>query len=104
MAQLSSSCNFRTGGFWCDFLHGYLNYQIEHHLFPNLPAAQYTRLQPLVKSLCDKYQITYVQEPVFTRVKKLLAIILRKETMQFNNPISMAEKNKKIIASYYEGA
>jgi fatty acid desaturase len=99
MAQFSSSCNFKTGGFWGDYLHGYLNYQIEHHLFPNLPAAQYTRLQPLVKSLCDKYQITYVQEPVFTRVKKLFAIILRKETMQFNTPISMSEENKKIVAS-----
>ena len=100
MAQLSSSCNFNTGGFWRDYLHGYLNYQIEHHLFPNLPAAQYVRLQPLVKSLCYKYQLSYIQEPVFTRARKLFDIILRKEVMQFNPTLSVEKNSQTKIESY----
>ena len=74
-----------TGGFWRDYLHGYLNYQIEHHLFPNLPALQYVRLQPLVKSVCQKYQLPYIQEPLLQRAKKLFAIMLQKEVMPYSN-------------------
>ena len=87
LAQITSSCNFNTGGFWCDYLHGYLNYQIEHHLFPNFPASQYVQLQPLIKRLCCKYQLPYVQESVFKRSKKLFRIMLQKEVMQFAKPL-----------------
>lgn len=80
--QILSSCNFSTGGFWNDYLHGYLNYQIEHHLFPDLPISQYVKLQPKVKKICEKYNFTYLQEPLSKRVKKLFAIIQRKEKMQ----------------------
>ena len=85
LAQLTSSCDCMTGGFWRDYLHGYLNYQIEHHLFPNLPALQYVRLQPLVKSVCQKYQLPYIQEPLLQRAKKLFAIMLQKEVMPYSN-------------------
>ena len=85
IAQLTSSCNFNTGGFWRDYLHGYLNYQIEHHFFPNLPAAQYPQLQPMVKALCQKYQLPYVQEPLWERAKKLFKIMLQKDCMQFSD-------------------
>lgn len=84
ISQIMSSCNFNTGGFWRDYLQGYLNYQIEHHLFPNLPASHYPKLQPLVKSLCLKYKIPYIQEPIFKRVKKLFCILTEKETMSSN--------------------
>ncbi|OGV44523.1 MAG: hypothetical protein A3F46_08310 [Legionellales bacterium RIFCSPHIGHO2_12_FULL_42_9] len=85
LAQVLSSCNFNTGGFWRDYLHGYLNYQIEHHFFPNLPASQYAKIQPLVKALCGKYKIPYVQESLLQRSKKLLNIMLQKEVMPFSS-------------------
>jgi fatty acid desaturase len=74
--QIRSSANFNTGGDLNDFLHGFLNYQIEHHLFPDLPPRQYQRLQPRVKALCEKYGVPYRQEPVLRRVQKLVAIAL----------------------------
>jgi cytidylate kinase len=40
-----SSANFRTGGDYNDFWHGWLNYQIEHHVWPNLSALSYQRGQ-----------------------------------------------------------
>merc|ERR1711966_629282 len=41
LRQILSSTNFRTGSDLNDFLHGYLNYQIEHHLWPNLSMLSY---------------------------------------------------------------
>jgi len=38
-----------------DFLHGWLNYQIEHHVWPSLSALSYQRAQPELKSICEKY-------------------------------------------------
>merc|ERR1711966_505711 len=72
LRQILSSTNFRTGSDLNDFLHGYLNYQIEHHLWPNLSMLSYQRAQPLVKDICDRYGVPYVQENVFIRLKKTL--------------------------------
>src|SRR3990167_1408807 len=98
IAQVTSSCNFNTGGFCRDYLHGYLNYQIEHHFFPNLPASQYAKIQPLVKSLCGKYKLPYVQEPLLTRAKKLFSIMLQKEVMPFSS-FELITGNKEPIAT-----
>jgi len=80
--QVLSSVNFGTGGDLNDFLHGFLNYQIEHHLFPDLPPRQYQRIQPRVRALCEKYGLPYRQEPLLERVKKLVAIAVGDADMQ----------------------
>jgi fatty acid desaturase len=36
-----------------------LNYQIEHHLFPTINHCHLRDIQPIVKSLCEKYGILY---------------------------------------------
>ena len=72
--QVVGSTNFRTGGDLNDFLHGWLNYQIEHHLFPDLPMRQYQRIQPEVKALCEKHGLPYTQQSVWTRLRKTLAV------------------------------
>merc|ERR1712194_637165 len=66
-----------------DFMHGYLNYQIEHHLWPNLSMLSYKRSQPLVKALCKSYGVPYVQENVFLRVKKTVDIMTGVSSMKF---------------------
>lgn len=74
LRQVLSSVNFRTGGDLNDFLHGFLNYQIEHHLFSDLPPSAYQRIAPRVKAICEKHGVPYVQESVFARVKRLAQI------------------------------
>ncbi|MCA9536126.1 MAG: fatty acid desaturase [Myxococcales bacterium] len=74
--QVVGSTNFRTGGDLNDFLHGFLNYQIEHHVFPDMSMRQYQLMQPAVRELCEKYGVPYVQESVFTRLRKTLAVML----------------------------
>ena len=68
------SANFRTGGDVNDFLHGWLNYQIEHHMFADMTMLSYQRMAPEVKAICDKHGVPYVQESVFERLRKTLQV------------------------------
>ena len=68
LRQIMGSVNYCTGSDLIDAAQGFLNYQVEHHLFPNLPLSQYQKMQPIVKDLCTKYNIEYRQENVFKRV------------------------------------
>lgn len=72
--QVIGSVNYRTGGNLNDFLHFWLNYQIEHHIWPDLPMLKYQQYQPQVQALCEKYGIPYLEEDVWTRFKKMLAV------------------------------
>jgi sphingolipid 8-(E/Z)-desaturase len=49
-------CQGRT---WEHILHGGLEYQIEHHLFPRLPRHNLHLVQPFVKQICKKHSIRY---------------------------------------------
>jgi fatty acid desaturase len=65
--QVLGSMNYRTGGDVTDYAHLWLNYQIEHHLFPDVPILAYRRVQPKVRALCAQYGGPYLQEPVTVR-------------------------------------
>jgi len=80
--QVLGSVNYATGGDVVDFLHGWLNYQIEHHIWPSLPMSKYQQVQPRVKALCEKHGVPYVQEGVFRRVKKLVDIMVGRNSMR----------------------
>jgi fatty acid desaturase len=80
--QVLGSVNFSTGGDLRDFLHGFLNYQIEHHLWPDLPPRVYQRIQPRVKAVCEKHGVPYVQEPLHRRVAQLVAVAVGTKKMQ----------------------
>lgn len=40
-------------------LTGNLSHQIEHHIFPDMPANHYGRIAPQVKKICQKYDLSY---------------------------------------------
>ncbi|NPD22776.1 fatty acid desaturase family protein [Corallococcus exiguus] len=80
--QVVGSANYRTGGDLNDFAHLWLNYQIEHHLWPDLPMLKYREAQPHVRALCEKYGIPYVQESVWTRARKMVDIVVGKASMK----------------------
>ena len=80
--QIVGSVNYRTGSNINDFMHGWLNYQIEHHLWPALPISQYQKLQPKVKTLCEAHGVEYRQESVFKRLKKAVDVMVGKTSMQ----------------------
>ncbi len=79
--QVLGSVNYATGTDTIDFAHLWLNYQIEHHLFPDLPMLKYQEAQPKVKALCEKYGIPYVQEGVTKRFKRLVDVMVGNTAM-----------------------
>ena len=64
-----------------DFMHGWLNYQIEHHMFPDLSMLSYQKAMPIVKESCDRYGIPYIQESVWLRLRKTTDMMVGKTNM-----------------------
>ena len=58
--QVLTSRNVR-GGWFTDFLLGGLNYQVEHHLFPNMPRPSLRKAQSLVRDFCAEHGIHYTE-------------------------------------------
>jgi fatty acid desaturase len=54
-----------TGSRGVDFVLGGLNYQIEHHLFPNMPRPNLRHAQPLVRAFCAHHGLPYVEASLF---------------------------------------
>lgn len=58
LRQIRGSSNF-SGAAWLHILSGNLSHQIEHHLFPDMPANRYAEVAPKIKALCAEYGIHY---------------------------------------------
>lgn len=80
--QIVGSANYATGDDVTDFSHGFLNYQIEHHVWPDLSMRQYQIGAPRLKQICESYGVPYVQESVWTRLRKTVDIMVGKSTMR----------------------
>jgi fatty acid desaturase len=81
LTQVLGTANYRTGGYWNDHMHKWLNYQIEHHLFPDIPLRRYEMIQPEVKRICEKYGVPYLQESVFVRFWKMIDMCVGNTSM-----------------------
>jgi len=78
LRQIMGSVNYKTGSDFNDYLHGFLNYQVEHHLFPDKPLSFYQKTQPLVKKICKKHNLEYRQESVFKRMAMTIDLMVGK--------------------------
>ena len=58
LRQMLGSANL-TGGRLFHLLTGNLSHQIEHHLFPDLPAHRYAEIAPKVRDVCERYGLPY---------------------------------------------
>jgi fatty acid desaturase len=56
--QILSTGNIEGGRFF-RFMSGHVSNQIEHHLFPTLPAHRCAAVAPEVRALCEKYGLPY---------------------------------------------
>lgn len=74
--QVLTSRNVR-GGPVTDWFLGGLNYQIEHHLFPNMPRCHLRRVQPVVARHCADLGLPYTQEPALASYAQALAHLRR---------------------------
>jgi len=59
LRQMLGSANI-SGSPFLHFMTGNLSFQIEHHLFPDLPSNRYAEIAPQVQELFERYGLTYV--------------------------------------------
>ncbi|RVW05808.1 fatty acid desaturase family protein [Rhodococcus xishaensis] len=63
LRQMLGSANIDAGPVMA-FMTGNLSYQIEHHLFPDLPSNRYAEIAVKVRALCEKYDLPYTTGPL----------------------------------------
>jgi NADPH-dependent stearoyl-CoA 9-desaturase len=63
LRQMLGSANI-SGNAVLHFMTGNLSFQIEHHLFPDLPSNRYQEIAPKVQELFDRYRLTYTSGPL----------------------------------------
>lgn len=63
--QLKTTANFANGSRLFSWFIGGLNYQIEHHLFPNICHVHYRNISPIVKATAEEFNIPYHQHKTF---------------------------------------
>lgn len=94
--QVLGSVNYTGGSDLRDFLQGYLNYQIEHHVWPDLPMLAYRRAAPRLKAICARHGVPYIEDGVLRRFGKLWAIMtgaadMRRAPTMARGPMPVAE-------------
>jgi len=78
LRQIMGSVNYNTGTDFIDFCHGFLNYQVEHHIFPDKTHFFYQKSQPIIKDICKKHNLEYRQENVFKRFLMTVELMVGK--------------------------
>ena len=86
LRQIIGSVNYPSNSNLNDFFYGWLNYQIEHHLWPDIPLSQYHLVQTPLQQICKKHKINYCQESVFLRLKKAINIMVGTTSMLKETP------------------
>jgi fatty acid desaturase len=76
LRQVRGSANIE-GGKWMNILSGHLSHQIEHHLFPDLPAHRYPEMAAEVRAICEKHGVAYNSKPLGKQLKTVVQRILR---------------------------
>jgi fatty acid desaturase len=56
---------------------GNLGYQVEHHLYPDMPSTRYAEIAPRVKELCERYSLPYNSGPFLKQLGMVQRTILR---------------------------
>jgi NADPH-dependent stearoyl-CoA 9-desaturase len=74
--QLLGSANL-SGGRLFHILAGNLSFQIEHHLFPDLPANRYAEISVEVREVCERYGLPYNVGPLHRQFGSVVRKICR---------------------------
>jgi fatty acid desaturase len=87
--QLLGSANL-TGGKLFHVMSGNLSHQIEHHLFPDIPAHRYAEISVEVREICERYGLPYNTGPLH----KQFGSVVRK-IVKLSLPDSVWERGKR---------
>jgi len=76
LRQMLGSANI-SGGPLLHIMSGNLSFQIEHHLFPDLPSNRYQEIAPKVQELFERYGLTYTSGPMVKQVASAWKKVVR---------------------------
>jgi fatty acid desaturase len=74
--QLLGAANIE-GGPMFHIISGNLGYQVEHHLYPDMPSSRYGEIAPRVREICKRYGLPYNTGPFPKQWGKVQRTILR---------------------------
>jgi linoleoyl-CoA desaturase len=58
-------------------LSGNLGYQVEHHLYPDMPSTRYAEIAPQVREICERYRLPCNSGPFLAQLGMVQRTILR---------------------------
>jgi NADPH-dependent stearoyl-CoA 9-desaturase len=76
LRQTLGSANFHAGPVLA-FMSGNLCYQIEHHLYPDLPSNRYAQIAQRVQAICATYDLPYTTGPLAYQYLRTLRTIVK---------------------------
>ncbi len=74
--QMLGSANIE-GRWLFHLLSGNLSFQVEHHLFPDIPSNRYSEIAPRVREICERYGLPYNTGPLHRQLGTVHRTILR---------------------------
>jgi fatty acid desaturase len=74
--QLIGAANI-DGGPLFHVISGNLGYQVEHHLYPDMPSTRYGEIAPTVREICKRYDLPYNTGPFHQQLGMVQRTILR---------------------------
>jgi NADPH-dependent stearoyl-CoA 9-desaturase len=74
--QLLGSANIEGSPLF-HLLSGNLSFQVEHHLFPDMPSSRYAEIAPRVRDICRRYGLPYNTGPLGRQLGTVHRTILR---------------------------
>jgi NADPH-dependent stearoyl-CoA 9-desaturase len=74
--QLTGAANI-DGGPIFHVISGNLGYQVEHHLYPDMPSTRYAEIAPKVREICERYGLPYNSGPFHQQLGMVQRTILR---------------------------
>jgi linoleoyl-CoA desaturase len=74
--QLIGAANIEGGPLF-HVASGNLGYQVEHHLYPDMPSTRYAEIAPRVKEICRRYDLPYNSGPLHRQLGQVHRTILR---------------------------
>jgi fatty acid desaturase len=74
--QLTGAANI-DGGPMFHIISGNLGYQVEHHLYPDMPSTRYGEIAPKVREICERYELPYNSGPFHQQLGMVQRTILR---------------------------
>jgi NADPH-dependent stearoyl-CoA 9-desaturase len=74
--QLIGAANIEGGPVF-HVMSGNLGYQVEHHLYPDMPSTRYGEIAPKVREICERYELPYNSGPLSKQLGMVHRTILR---------------------------